>query len=322
MISKYFLDGFGSDDELNELLASDTLPLVREMQFKYGLKVMGKVANVNYPNQDQIAYMMCYSNGLALGKVWTTRVGGANSDQLEYCFRSPFYVKSRGSDANDRETIRSTKLSSLMATLKRQSVVADAKILINNKVNTTRRGLDTMRRAMGNSTKDNPFTAEEIHVMLATVLGESTDGFATPLNLNKCKNTLDVFKEADRILGVKLEECNRFFRNPFYLIGMDGFKHLLIGKFKMTVMNTEDSFACQYETIEDFKRVKTIEEYPALLPLLTMMKVSYETKPQRKIGELNFPIWDGYDAGLDAVFFSTSGVTHYEHTWMATPCAT
>ena len=322
MISKYFLDGFGSEDELNELLASDTLPLVREMQFKYGLKVMSKAANANYPEKDQFAYMMCYPNGVAVGKVWTTRVGGANSDQLEYCFRSPFYAKSRGSDQNDRETIRSTKLSSLMATLKRQSVVVNKTTLMDQKVKTTRRGLDTLRKAMGNSNKTSPFTADEIHVMLATVLGESTDGFATPLNLNKCQNTLDVFKEADRIMGVKIEECNRFFKNPFYLIGMDGFKHLLIGKFKMTVMNTDDSYACQYETIEDFKRYKTIEEYPALLPLMTMMKVSYENKPQRKIGELNFPIWDGYDAGLDAVFFYTSGITHYEHTWMATPCAT
>lgn len=322
MISKYFLDGFGSEDELNELLASDTLPLVREMQFKYGLKVMKKAANADYPEKNQFAYMMCYPNGVAVGKVWTTRVGGANFDQLEYCFRSPFYIKNRGSNQNDRETIRSTKLSSLMATLKRQSVVVNKTTLMDGKVHTTRRGLDTLRKAMGDSNKSNPFTADEIHVMLATVLGESTDGFATPLNLNKCQNTLDVFKEADRIMGVKIEECNRFFNNPFYLIGMDGFEHLLIGKFKMTVIPTDGLHACQYETIEDFKRYKTIEEYPALLPLMTMMKVSYENKPQRKIGELNFPIWDGYDAGLDAVFFYSSGITHYGHTWMATPCAT
>ena len=47
MMSRYYLDGFGSEDELNELLASDVLPLVRELQFKYNLKVMGKVMNVS-----------------------------------------------------------------------------------------------------------------------------------------------------------------------------------------------------------------------------------------------------------------------------------
>ena len=76
----------------------------------------------------------------------------------------------------------------------------------------------------------------------------------------------------------------------------------------------------EYEVIEDFKRVKTIEEYPELLPLMTMMKVSYENKDGRKIGALNFPITDKYDEGLDAVFFYSAIPTDYEHAWMATPC--
>ena len=136
MMSRYYLDGFGTEDELNELLASDVLPLVRELQFKYNLKVMGKVMNVGYPQTDKDSYMMCYPNGLAVGKVWTTKVGGTNNDQLEFCFRSPYYAKSRGQDHNDRETIRSTKLSSLMAVLKRQEVVKPMKHLRDTKVKT------------------------------------------------------------------------------------------------------------------------------------------------------------------------------------------
>ena len=321
MMSRYYLDGFGTEDELNELLASDVLPLVREMQFKYNLKVMGKVMNVGYPQTDKDSYMMCYPNGLAVCKVWTTKVGGAKNDQLEFCFRSPFYVKSRGSNQDDRETIRSTKLSSLMAVLKRQEVVRDKKLIMDNKVKQAKLGVSTLRKAMGISDKQNNFTPDEIHAILATLLGESTNGLSVPLDLNKCKNTLDIYKEADKIRDIKREESKRFFKNPFYLIGIDDYKHLLIGKFKMTTLHSDTS-KIEYEIIEDFKRVRKIEEYPELVPLMTMMKVSYETKECRRLGMLNFPIMDGYDEGLDAAFFYGSQPTNYEQAWMATPCPT
>jgi len=264
---------------------------------------------------------MCYPNGIAVGKVWTTKVGGAENNQLEFCFRTPFYQKSRGQDNNDRETIRSTKLSSLMAVLKRQDVVKPVKHLMDAKVKVVKQGVSVLRSAMGDSNKKNDFTPDEVHAMLVSILGESPDGIIAPLDLNKCKNTLDIYKEADRIREVKREESKRFFKNPFYLIGIDEYKHLLIGKFKMTVMHSDTS-KMEYEVVEDFKRVRTIEEYPELLPLMTMMKVSYEAKECRRLGVLNFPLQDKYDEGLDAAFFYNGFPNDYEQAWMATPCPT
>jgi hypothetical protein len=318
MMSRYFLEGFGSEDELNELLASPALPLVREMQFKFGLKVMGKGFNVHHPVIDKEAYIMCHPNGVAVGNVWVTNKGGANNDQLEYCFRTPYYSKARGSDNNDKQTVRSIKLSSLIATLKRQNVVKPKKELTDAKVRLLGTGVSILRQAMGNSTKQNSFTADEVHAMLATLLGESTDGIPVTLDLNKCKNILDIYKEADKIRDIKIEESKRFFKNPFYLIGIDEYKHLLIGKFKMNLVATDSRM--EHEVIEDFKRIKTIDDYPELLPLMTMMKVSYETKEVRKVGEFNFPIQDRYDEGLDAVFYYKTHPSDYDHTWMATPC--
>jgi hypothetical protein len=318
---RYFLDGFGSEEELNELLHSDVLPLVREMQFKFGLKVMGKTASSSYRSADKVAYMMCHPNGVAVGKVWVTNEGGTNNDQLEYCFRTPYYRKARGQDVNDKETIRSIKLSSLMATLKRQDAVKDMKELTDIKVRQARAGVSLLQSAMGTSTKQNSFTANEVHAMLATLLGESTDGIPVALDLNKCKNILDIYKEADRVRDVKIEESTRFFKNPFYLVGIDAYNHLLIGKFKMTKIG-ESSRECEYETIEGFKRYKTVEDYPELLPLMTMMKISYETKSENKTGPMNFPVMDKYDEGLDAVFFYNTHPSQHDHAWMATPCPT
>jgi hypothetical protein len=319
MMSRYFLDGFGSEEELNELLDSDVLPLVREMQFKFGLKVMSKTVSSSYRTADRIAYMMCHPNGVAVGKVWVTKEGGANSDQLEYCFNTPYYRKARGQDTNDKETIRSIKLSSLMATLKRQGAVKDMAEITDAKIRQVRNGVSLLQSAMGTSNKQNSFTANEIHVILATLLGESTDGIPVALDLNKCKNILDIYKEADRVRDVKIEESTRFFKNPFYLVGIDAHKHLLIGKFKMTKIG-ESSRECEYETIEGFKRYKTVDDYPELVPLMTMMKVSYENRNESKLGPMNFPIMDKYDEGLDAVFFYNSQPSQHDHTWMATPC--
>ena len=319
--SRYFLDGFGTEEQLNELLHSDVLPLVREMQFKYGLKVMNKVVNVNYPEVDKHAYMMCHSNGVAVGKVWTTNKGGTNNDQLEFCFRSPYYAKSRGQNHDDRETIRSTKLSSLMAVLKRQEVVKPMKHFMDVKVRQVKQGVSVLRSSMGESSKANSFSGDELHAILALALGESTDGIPISLDLNKCKMALDNYKAADKIRDMKREESKRFFKNPFYLIGIDEFNHLLIGKFKMNLI-TDSVNKFEYDVIEDFKRYKTIEEYPELLPLMTMMKVSYEAKEGRRLGEYKFPVQDKYDEGLDAAFFHDSFPNHYEQAWMATPCPT
>ena len=321
MISRYFLDGFGSEEELNELLASDVLPLVREMHFKFNLKVMGKVINVHHPESDKHAYMMCHPNGITVGKVWTTNVGGPKGGQLEYCFRTPYYVKARGSDHNDKQTLRSIKLSSLIATMKRQNVICSKDRLVQDRIKLVRSGVHELRRAMGESNKQNSFTANEVHAMLATILGESTDGILVALDLNKCKNILDIYKEADRIRDVKIEESKRFFKNPFYLVGIDEFNHLLIGKFRMIVIS-DDSTKLEYEMIEGFKRYKTVEDYPELLPLMTMMKVSYETKMVKKVGPMNFPVMDKYDEGLDAVFYYSTQPSHYDQAWMVTPCPT
>jgi hypothetical protein len=319
MMSKYFLDGFGSEEELNELLASDTLPLVRELQFKFGLKVLSKTILTSYREPDKDSYMMCHPNGVAVGKVWTKKDGGDNNDQLEYCFRTPYYRKARGQDSNDKETIRSIKLSSLMATLKRQGAVKDMKELTDNKVRQARSGVTYLQSAMGESNKQNTLTATEVQVILATLLGESTDGIPVALDLNKCKNILDMYKEADRIRDVKIEESTRFFKNPFYLVGIDAHKHLLIGKFKMTKIGSSAS-ECEIETIEGFKRYKTVEDYPELVPLMTMMKVSYENKSENKLGPMNFPIMDKYDEGLDAVFFYNTQPSQWDCAWMVTPC--
>lgn len=70
--------------------------------------------------------------------------------------------------------------------------------------------------------------------------------------------------------------------------------------------------------LEPFKRYPNIEAYPELVPLMTMVKVAYESNDHGKQGI--FPIMDKYDVNLDMAFFYSGRPSHYDCLWMTTPC--
>jgi hypothetical protein len=101
------------------------------------------------------------------------------------------------------------------------------------------------------------------------------------------------------------------------MIGVDELGHHIIGKFKIVAMDSSsDTF--QYVTVEPFKRYATIEDYPELVSLMTMVKVSYENKEQSK--HMGYPLQDKYGENLDMTFFYNTRPTHYDCLWMTTPC--
>jgi hypothetical protein len=315
-IDRFFYAGYQDEEAYEVLKASPVFPLVRELEFKYGLKVLRR-AQLNTGSGIDTAWQMVHKNGIAVCKVFTTQQGGKEGNQLEYCYRSPFYVKERGDSRQDKETIRSIKISSLMATLTRQDVVPLVGDMVGKKIKNVREGMEIMKRALGNSNKSNEFTSNEIHALLLMALGKSPNSEWVKVDQNKCQDTLDKMEEADRLAKVKAEESGRFFYNPFYMVGVDEFGDYLIGKFKLNPVSAEEH---QYETIEPFKRYRMYEDVPELIPVMTMIKVAYEEKAGRKAGVI--PVTDAYDEGLDTVFFYHTQPTHYDHAWMITSCPT
>ena len=313
-MQRYFLDGFGSEEELASLKAADVFPLVRELQFKHGLKVLRstRVSTYTGGGGNTNAYQLCSKNGIAVAKVWTQQ----NDDsRLEFCYRSPYYQKDRGRNQQEKETLRSVKVSSMMAALTRNDVVPKDEILVSKKIAGTKTAMNLMRQAMGDSNKRNDLTAAEVHALIAKVLGQP-DRDHLLIDLIKCKNILDKYEEADRIQEEKRQEIARVFRNPYYMIGVDELNHLIIGKFKIVKQDGLDKY--EYETVEPFKRYPNVEAYPDLIPLTTMVKVAYENFNDGKQGI--FPIMDKYDPNLDMTFFYSGRPSHYDCLWMTTPC--
>jgi hypothetical protein len=170
-----------------------------------------------------------------------------------------------------------------------------------------------MEKAMGDSGKTTyELTPDEIQALLCSFLGETPNGNHITIDTLKCKKVLDKYNEADRIRVKKLEEVDRFFNNPFYMIGADSFGHFIVGKVKVVGDK-------EYEIVEQFKRYKDITERDDLIPVMTMTKLAYEGKGTR-LQNGYIPTADMYDENLDAVFFYHTQATHYDYVWMVTPC--
>lgn len=302
---RYILDGFNEEGFEQSLRDSQAFPLIRDICHKFGLKVLAEIEIAN-----KQSFQLCLPNGMAVGKAFT-RMNDDN--KLEYCYRTPYYKKERGRSDEDKETLHSTKVSSLMATISRVKAIPSVDEMIGKKMTKLYSAREIMERAMGSTHKSSSeLYADEVQALLCAFLGETPNGNHITIDTIKCKRVLDKYVEADRVAVKKLEEVSRFFSNPFYMIGADQFGHFIVGKVKVVGDK-------QYEIVEQFKRYKDITERDDLIPVMTMTKLAYEGKNHRMQNGY-IPTSDMYDENLDAVFFYERQATHYDYIWMATPC--
>lgn len=302
---KYILEGFNSEELEQQLKSHDAFPLVRDLCHKFNLKVLTATVNNNMN-----VVQLCLTNGMAVGKAFVQ----LNDDsKVEYYYRTPYYRKERGKSNEDKTTLHSTKISSLIATISRVKAIPSVDEMIGKKMTKLYSAREIMEKAMGSTHKSSSeLYADEVQALLCAFLGETPNGNHITIDTIKCKRVLDKYNEADRVAVKKLEEVGRFFSNPFYMIGADSFGHFIVGKVKVVGEK-------QYEIVEPFKRYKDITERDDLISVMTMTKLAYEGKGH-KLQNGYIPATDMYDENLDAVFFYEQQATHYDYIWMATPC--
>ena len=310
-MSRYILEGFNEEGLEQSLKDSRVFPLVRDLCHKFGLKVL---AETNLAGKQ--AFQLCLTNGMTVGKVFVRDIDVNDSLTTEYCYRTPYYRKERGRDEDDKTTLRSTRVASLIATIGRVKAIPDIPKLLDKKMGKLGDAISIMESKMGSTFKStSELQADEIQALLCAFLGESPNGNHITIDTIKCKKVLDKYNEADRVRVKKLEEVGRFFCNPFYMIGADSFGHFIVGKVKL-VGDVNDK---KYEIVEPFKRYADITEREDLIPVMTMTKLAHDDKGHR-LQNGYIPVTDMYDENLDAVFFYTGQPTHYDYAWMATPC--
>ena len=124
---KLIYEGFENEHLEHLINESSCKKLIQELNFRYGLKVISRFDENPLLRRSYETFIMADPSGFAVARVWVDKEDGADV----YNYRSPFYRKERGSDSADRETLHSKKLSTLMATLKRNNVVPPSDGIIN-----------------------------------------------------------------------------------------------------------------------------------------------------------------------------------------------
>ena len=306
---KLIYEGFETE-QLSEMIdSSPAKRLIQELNFKYGLKVIDKIEATN--RWSNLAFLLGDSNGFAIAKVWTDKEDGVDI----YNYRSPFYRKDRGSDSADRETIHSKKLSTLMATLKRNNVIPPPSEIINKfPADSFNQAISFIDSYHGRDYKNSTFSAEEIHTMLRVILlGESPN----ELNLNNCKEALDKWNNMDRIKVEKRKDIERFFNTEFYAIGADKLNHLVMGSVKRMPRQGHDNY--YFEVVKPFKRVKELPD--ELKAVMLMNKVHSEGKNVTNFYANIIPQANEYNPDLDLINVCVRHVDEFNLAWTLSPCS-
>lgn len=305
------LKGFESDTLVEQINNSLSKTLIHEVHYKYGLKVLSK--------DDEGKFLMCDPDtGLAVGKLWAVT---EDSDTV-YCYRSPYYTKERGRNTADRETIYSKKLSTLMGTLKRQNVIPNLGRLLNVHTEDWERGIAVLKESFGRVTKGNDLGVNEVHALLQRVLGESPDTKKHHLDLNICQEILDKYNKVDKIIEERDKETQRFFCNDFWCVGADGNGHLVVGAVKRAPIDNKSSYGShdKYQIVKPFRRVRNLDEYESLRPIMLMLKVHMQDKTDKFIAD-TIPQTSGFLSDLDMVVTYSHFIDSYHFVWALTPCS-
>ena len=308
---KLIYEGFENEHLEHLINESPTKKLIQELNFKYGLKVISRYDENPLLRRTWETFLLADPSGFAVARVWTDKEDGHDV----YNYRSPFYKKERGSDTADRETIHSKKLSTLMATLKRQNVVPPPSGMLNMyPTESFNQGISLMDSHHGKDYKSSNFSADEIHTMLKVILlGESPN----ELNINNCKEALDKWDTQDKIKVEKRADIERFFNTEFYAIGADKLNHLVIGSVKRMPRQGSNNYS--FEMVKPFKRMKELpDEFKAVM---LMNKVHAEGKNVTTFYANTVPHTSGYNPDLDLINVTSRVVDEFNCHWTLIPCS-
>jgi hypothetical protein len=250
-----------SDDSLKEeVLSNSALPLIKELNHAYGLKVFRKSTHNGYAG-----FLMCNDEGFAIAKAFFH--DGA------YHYHAPYQQKSRGSDNFDRQTFRSTKLSTLMSTLKKAKVVTTTDRVLNH----YKRQFDNMIGRVSNSfedkSKDSLPPAHAQKLLQAMLDGKDMNSFPQA-DRDLYLDILDNYKNVDKMKVVKKEGIESMFKDC-HLVLADGEGQYLVSEstYEYTTSQNWHGHRLQIKPTTPFKRVKNLTDYPSVISTLTMLKV-------------------------------------------------
>jgi hypothetical protein len=259
-----------ADDSLKEKVAqSKSLPLIRELNHTYGLKVFAQSNANRYGDDPNDNFALCDAEqGFPIARVFTYDDG--------YCYYSPFQQKQRGVDDFDRHTFRSKKLSMLMTSLRKaesgQGIITKVDRLTNHITHEVNQSIVPLYNSFPTESKSS-LNGEDAHrLLLAMKSGKSLDSFEQG-NRDLYLKRLDEYEKADILLENR-EQGMYEMMHDCYIVGADKFSQYLVADYTCEKVDKR----MVLRQITPFKRVKDFQEYPTILSTLTMLKVHLDNK--------------------------------------------
>lgn len=315
----YIYEGCDPTGEIEkEMIESPVFNLIRELHFKYNMTVTG-MDEVNYYRGGSKAkgFLMAKPDGLNICRVYTEREDGNEI----YCYYSPYYQKERGSDSTDRKTVRSKRLSSLMATLKKNDVVPPDVSKVYTSTRAYTQAVRQIADLIGSEHRSTNFTPDQEYALLRALLDK--ESLPDEL-LVKAKQALTRHNEVTDIRTKRSEEIERFFGKSYAVLA-DGTDSVVTGIVSIAGDNNDFYF----EPLEPLRRCKTADigkHFPELAGYLAMLKVNYQENYQHTssygFASDCLPRATCYFGDLDMITAMWDSPDHFKGVWMFTPCST
>lgn len=287
MLKRLLHDVVKDDADLEEKLSSSNLlPLVRELNHKYGLVVYEEAM---FNNQTDDNFLLTDGQGLPIGRVFM--MDGS------YCYHAPYVSKDRGSDDFDRHTFRSKKLSTLVSTLKRMNIVTSSDEVLTRIDGSIQHLVSKVIGSFPSQNKSR-LEGEDAHILLSAMKeGKSLHDFDQS-SREKLLELLDKYNEAD-ILSRRRKQGTEDMFNDTYLVLGDALGHYMVAEAGYEY-NQHQHLIIKPKT--PFKRVKDLTGYPRALSALTMNKVHLgeEFRPFNK--DSLVPLGDRFNPDLELVY--------------------
>jgi hypothetical protein len=309
------------------IATSECKTLIREICFKYDLKVLCTVERQDAV--DKKSFLLVRDGWNPIGEVYSRILRDSDDkDFTEYSFYSHYYEKARGKSVDDRHTLRSKKISSLMTTIKKMKAIPSDIVATTRKH--TMQWADNISSYEGKlgmerkSVSDAGFHASDLQAIMEYVLGESPNTNMTVAIQDKCKIALDKYKSIDKMNDSTRQELSRLFDTAFYVVGASQNDYLVVGIARCTnTLSASSRSNYEFEMVKPIKLVDNLEEFPELLSVMTMWKAQRESEgSNRKLLGGALPITTStVNKELDLVIDYEYGTTPYHFVWLMTPCS-
>lgn len=326
-MSNYIQAGHETAELIDAIQTNKAHTLLRELNFRFGLRVLNTTKWGD--GHLSTAFLMTNSSGdmagFPIGMAYVSSERVINSEgnvvwEDKYNFYSRYVMKERGRTDTDRRTWSSKKLSSLMTTIKKHDVIPDDTDLLNHHCQSIRGGVKRVMNKLGDTYKTTNLNADQLHKLFKHVF-DGTE--LTPEETSIYKIQLDKYNEVDKTTETKLSEVIRMFGKEFYAVGVNRLGDIAVAtmQFDTDMQRLKDGILGkdQFKVIKPFKHIKSIDEVPDLVPVMTMLKVCNEGSGRELLGNC-IPATDHFFMELDLVTAFSTFPSEYDYVWALTPC--